>query len=179
MSRRAKRAGEVVEQYGEVSPSGATKTATRLWAAAVVLVLGVGAWSVLGRERQRQVEGTVQTISRGVQDASATVQDKYAEARTSARNEGLRQQIATRLQGEKAFDAEKIEVHVEDESTAILEGLVPDAAAKEKAVALTRDTRGVLRVVDHLAVVPPPRVIVAPPANDTVPTVAPRPRSQR
>jgi osmotically-inducible protein OsmY len=151
----------------------------RWWVVAVVPVLGVAGWSGLGRDRQRQVHGAVRKITQGVQDASATVQDKFAEAQTSARNVGLEQQIEARLHSEKTLDAEKIELHVEDESTAILKGLVPDAAAKEKAVALTRDTRGVLQVVDHLAVVPPPRIIVARPANETVPAVAGVSRLQR
>jgi osmotically-inducible protein OsmY len=142
-------------------------------------VLAVVGWAGLGRDRQRQVEGTVRTISQGVQDASATVQGKLAEAQTSARNLGLEQQIAARLHSEKTFDAEKIEVHVEDGGTAVLKGLVPDAAAKEKAVALTRDTRGVLTVVDHLAVVPPARVIVAPAAPASDAAVAGRPRPLR
>jgi hypothetical protein len=74
---------------------------------------------------------------------------------------------------------------VEGECTAVLRGLVPDAAAKEKAVALTQDTKGVLKVVDHLAVLPKPRVISIPETQapsepgDEVPAVAVRPRPLR
>lgn len=175
MSRRSKRGAGVESQGGEGSRVGGAWW----WVAAALLGLGVAGWIILGQARQRQVEGTVRTITQGVQDASANIQDKFAEAQTSARNLGLQQQIEARLHGEKTFDANQIEVHVEEENTAILKGLVPDATAKEKAVALTRDTRGVNKVVDQLAVVPPARVIVAPPADDNVPADAGRPRPLR
>ena len=173
-----KRAKQSDGESGEESRGDGVKTGTRWWVATAVLGLGAAAWAGLDRERQRQAEGTVRTITQGVQDASAAVQNKYVEARTSARNLGLQQQVGSRLRGDKSLDAGKIEVHVEDESTAVLKGLVLDAAAKEKAVELTRDTRGVLKVVDHLAVTPPPRVITAPTADDAAPAVAvlPRPR---
>ena len=57
--------------------------------------------------------------------------------------------------------------------TAILRGSVPDAAAKQRAVLLARDTVGVSQVVDELAVLPTPvRVIPATPpaASETTTT---------
>jgi hypothetical protein len=151
-----------------------------LWVIAGVAIGVVGAaWTGVGQDHRgpaNGVGGAVRTFAQGVQEASSSVRDRFAAARISARNLGLEQQIKSRLQGDKTFDAERIEVQVADESTAILKGLVPDAAAKEKAVTLTRDTRGVLKVMDHLAVPPPPRVISAPAADDSMPAVAARPR---
>ena len=110
-----------------------------------LVVLGVAAWYGLGAGRRGQIGDAVQTVSDGARDASTNVQGKVAEARTSARNAGLEQKVSARLHGDKSLGAEKIEVTVLEEGTATLKGQVPDAAAKEKAVALTRDTRGVLR----------------------------------
>jgi hypothetical protein len=161
---------------------------TRWTIAGILLGFGVAGWAGLAREHGGPSEGlggAVETIAAGVEGASETVRDKFAAAQRSARNLGIEQQIAARLHGDKSFDADKIEVHVEEESTAILRGLVPDAAAKEKAVALTQDTKGVLKVVDHLAVPPKPRVISTPEAKsrmeprDDVPAVAARPRPVR
>lgn len=150
-------------------------------------VLGVGAWAGNGWDRQGPASGAggtldraVQAISQGVQDASATVGEGITQAQTSARKLGLVQQIEARLHQDKAVEADRIEVVVEEEGTALLKGLVPDRACKDKAVALTRDTRGVAKVIDQLAVVPAPRVITAPPADDDpTPAVADRPRTFR
>lgn len=178
MAKQAKPGNGVDELDGGQSRRSVAKSGKRWGIAGIVLAMSVAALAGLVRDRRGQADGTVETITQNVQDASATVMDTFVEARTSARNLGLAQQIEARLRNDKALDAEKIDLHVEDESTAILEGLVPDATAKEKAVALTRDTRGVLQVVDHLAVPPPPRVIAAPSAA-APPEVTVRSRVER
>lgn len=120
------------------------------------------------------IDGTVRSIARGVRETSATVGEGFESARESATNLGMVQQIETRLSQDKAVVADGIEVAVEEEGTATLSGLVPSQACKEKAVSLTRDTRGVVRVIDRLAVTPPDRIILAP-AAEAVPEVASRP----
>lgn len=150
------------------------------------------AWSGgLGRSRPRAggasegLGSAVETLAAGVHDATETVREKFAAVQSSARNLGIEQQVSARLHGDKTFDANKIELHVEEEGTAVLRGLVPDAAAKERAVELTQDTKGVLKVIDHLAVVPKPRIISVPQAElkadviESVPAVAARPRPIR
>ena len=101
-----------------------------------------------------------------ISGVAQVVRDRFTQTRTSVRNRSLAQQIGERIRQEKTIEADRIEVSVEDESTAILEGLVADAGDKEKAVALTRDTRGVRKVIDRLAVIPASRVIDAPAAPD-------------
>ena len=145
---------------------------------AVLIMLGLAAWIALGEGRRGQIGDAVQTVTDGAQDASTSVQGKISDARTSARNLGLEQKVSARLHGDKSLGAEKIEVSVLVEGTATLKGLVPSAAAKEKAVALTRDTRGVTRVMDHLAVTPPPRVFDARDPQPE-PVVATRPQTTR
>ncbi len=113
--------------------------------------------------------GACRTIAKGVRYTIAHVHDCCSNDGTSVRSLGLGQQIETRLCQDKKVDAEQITVHVDEEGIATLKGLVPDSTHKEKAVALTRDTRGVVRVVDNLAVPPPTRVIDTP-VGDAVPT---------
>ena len=114
-------------------------------------------------------KGACRTVAKGVRYTIAHVHDCVSNDGTSVRSLGLGQQIETRLCQDKKVDAKQITVHVDEEGTATLRGLVPDSTHKEKAVALTRDTRGVLRVVDHLAVPPAARVIDTP-VGDSVPT---------
>ena len=113
--------------------------------------------------------GACRTAGKGFRYTVAHVRDCFAEEGTSVRSLGLGQQVETRLCQDKKLDAQGITVHIDEDGTATLRGLVPDASHKEKAVALTRDTRGVVRVVDHLAVPPPARVIETP-VGDAMPT---------
>ncbi len=115
------------------------------------------------------LRGACRTVSKGVRYSIAHLHDCFSNDGTSVRSLGLGQQIETRLCQDKKVDAQQITVHVDEEGTATLRGLVPDSTHKEKAVTLTRDTRGVVRVVDHLAVPPPARVIDTP-VGDSVPT---------
>jgi osmotically-inducible protein OsmY len=82
---------------------------------------------------------------------------------------GLERQVETRLWQDKRLDAASIVVDVEEGGKAVLTGLVPDAAHKDRAVMLARDTRGVEVVVDQLAVATATRTIETTPAPD-VPT---------
>jgi BON domain len=131
-----------------------------LWAATCLAFGLVGAsFTDVGQSYEGPVVGAFQAIRQGVRD-------RIDGARLSARNLGIEQQVRARLLGDKTFDGDRIELHVVDDCTVVLKGLVPDDEAKEKAVILARDTRGVLQVIDHLAVPPPPRVISASPEAD-------------
>jgi hypothetical protein len=182
---RKKYRDAAADQVVDVIPGrGRMMTRLRWTIAGSLLGVGGAAWIGSGHGRQGDggtLSGTVQTLVSGFQDASETIQDKYHSARTSARNLGLEQQIESRLRQDKTLDAARIELHVEDEGTAVLKGLVIDEDSKEKAVQLVRDTKGVVKVIDHLAVPPAPRVIVSPTSADKDDTaaVATRPRSVR
>jgi hypothetical protein len=186
MEKRGGPAREGNDAWTEASPA---PSRTRWTIAGILLGLGVAGWAGLAREQGGTSEGlgrAVETIAAGIHDASETVRDKLAAAQSSARNLGIEQQISARLHGDKTFDANRIEVHVEEEGTAVLRGLVPNDEAKERAVELTQDTKGVLKVVDHLAVIPKPRIISVPRAEPeqaeaigAVPAIAVRPRPVR
>ncbi len=116
--------------------------------------------------------GMFATLMRGIRG-------KVSDARTSVRNRSLVHQVETRLRQEKNLEAEQIEITVEDETTVVLRGQVVDADDKERAVALARDTRGVMKVIDHLAVPPTARVIDASRVGMDDSQVANQPRTLR
>lgn len=160
---------------GETTPRLAM-TRLRCIGGGLTLGLLLGAWAGGLSDRYGEPEGLVgtlrgacRTVSKGAKYTSAHIRDCFSQGGTSVRNLGLGQQIETRLCQDKRLDANGITVQIDEEGTATLRGLVPNAAHKDKAVVLTRDTRGVVRVVDHLAVLPPPRVINTP-GGESVPT---------
>lgn len=133
-------------------------------------------WAAGGTERYGEaagfvgsVRGAYRTLLKGFRYTAASVKDSSSEGSSSVRNLGLGQQIETRLCQDKRLDATGIIVEVEEDGTAVLRGLVSSAAHKDTAVTLVRDTRGVERVVDHLAVPPTARIIDTP-AGGSVPT---------
>jgi hypothetical protein len=121
------------------------------------------------------IDGAVRKVSRGIRDASTTVRDRYEKVRGASRNVAQASEVSARLRQDKGFDSDRIDVQVDEEGTVILKGQVADVEAKELAVESTRDIRGVMRVEDHLAVPPKPRVFSAPPGL----AVAPRVRRTR
>ena len=150
----------------------------------------LGAWATGGTGRYDEAEGfsgavsgAYHTILKAVRYTTASVQDSSSQTPSSVRNLGLGQQIETRLYQDKRVEARDIVVNVESDGTAVLRGVVPDTAHKDKAVALARDTRGVERVVDYLAVSPQPRVIETrgayPEPEPAATSIATRPRALR
>ena len=104
----------------------------------------------------------VRQVRDGVQDASSTVREKFADVQDSARRHSLGSSVQDRLLQNRSIDASRIEVEGQDGGTVILTGMVADDEAKETAVTVARETRGVVRVEDHLAVPPARRVFNAP-----------------
>ena len=156
--------------------SGRTMTRARWSLATLALGLVAGAWCAGGPDRFGEPEGILggvrgasRTMAKGVRYLMATLRDVATQDRTSVRDLGLAQQVETRLWQDKRLVADGIVVEVEGGGTVVLKGLVLDLDHKEKAVALVRDTRGVERIVDQLAVAPASRTIVTTPSA-AVPT---------
>jgi hypothetical protein len=148
----------------------------RYFLAGLMAGVMVAGWAAGGTERYGEaagfvgsVRGAYRTILKGFRYTAASVKDSSSQGSSSVRNLGLGQQIETRLCQDKRLDATGIVVEVEEDGTAVLRGLVTDAAHKDTAVNLVRDTRGVERVIDHLAVPPTARIIDTP-AGSSVPT---------
>ena len=145
-----------------------------LWALTLGLLVGV--WIGGGPDRYGEeesflggVRGAARTMTKAFRYSGASLRDCLTFDRSAVRRLGLRQQVETRLWQDKRLVADDIIVEVEDGGTAILKGIVPDQDHKDKAATLARDTRGVEKVVDDLAVRPSSRTIKAAPAP-AVPT---------
>ncbi|WZO96464.1 BON domain-containing protein [Isosphaeraceae bacterium EP7] len=108
------------------------------------------------------IDGAVRKVAQGIEDASTTVRDRYDMVVGATRNGALASEVNSRLRQDRALESGRIDVQVEEEGTVILKGQVPDAESKNHAVESTREIRGVVRVEDHLAVPPTPRVYNAP-----------------
>jgi BON domain len=145
-----------------------------LWS--LIFGLIVGTWIGGGTNRYGEEEGFVgsvrgagRTMARSFRYTAATIRDCLTSDHSSVRKLGLGQHIETRLWQDKRLVADEILVEIEDGGTAVLRGIVPDEEHKEKAVSLARDTRGVEKVVDELAIRPSSRTIKTAPSA-AVPT---------
>lgn len=144
------------------------------------------AWAGVGRAQQgvgervgESLDDAGKVIKRGLQRSGEAVRDSFARTKTSVQNMGIEARIYGRLHWDKDLNGSSIELEVRNASEAILRGAVPTAALKSKAVALTRDTVGVARVIDQLTISVPSRVEpgtssgeVRTPATDPVATPA-------
>src|SRR4051812_8506060 len=169
------RDGHVAGQASTGRPKKWPFARSRCYLAGLVTGLLLAGWAAGGTERYGEasgfvgsVRGAYRTLLKGFRYTAASVHDS-SQGSSSVRNLGLGQQIETRLCQDKRLDATGIIVEVEEDGTAVLRGLVTSSAHKDTAVTLVRDTRGVERVVDHLAVPPTARIIDTP-AGGSVPT---------
>ena len=150
-----------------------TTTRTRL-AAGVTLALvgmaGIG-WAQQGPVGKvgQALDGAGKSIKRGVLGAEAAVQDSFARTRASVHNMEVVSRVYSRLHWEKSLTTANLDIEVRADGIAVLRGVVPDAAAKEKAVTLTADTVGVVKVIDQLAIALPTRIVPATPVLEPVP----------
>ena len=168
--------GPVAGQSSTRRPKKWPLARSRCYLAGLVTGLLLAGWAAGGTERYGEasgfvgsVRGAYRTLLKGFRYTAASVHDSSSQGSSSVRNLGLGQQIETRLCQDKRLDATGIIVEVEEDGTAVLRGLVTSSAHKDTAVTLVRDTRGVERVVDHLAVPPTARIIDTP-AGGSVPT---------
>lgn len=139
---------------------------THLVIGSTLLGAVVVAWAGVGRAQQgvgekvgESLDDAGRVIKRGLQQTGETVRESFARTKTSVQNMGIESRIYGRLHWDKDLNSSLIELEVKDASVAILKGVVPTAAGKSKAVALTRDTVGVTQVIDQLAVSAPARVV--------------------
>ena len=119
---------------------------------------GPAAWAI------GTIDGAVRSVARGVREVSASVRGQLDRPRATPEDRTLRDRVESSLRGHEALDAREIDVTVDEDGEVILRGEVASAAAKELAVGLTRELRGVGRVEDHLAVTPRTRSFGVPAA---------------
>jgi len=129
-------------------------------ASAVGIALVAGACAVGAQQRGaaekvgERIDQAAKNVRRGAEDVGNAAREQFAKARTSVHNMGVESRIYGRIHWDKALTDARIELEMQDGGVVILRGVVPDEAAKGKAVVLAGDTVGVNRVVDQLTVAP-------------------------
>ncbi len=142
--------------------------------AAALVAWGCAAWAQQGPVSQG-LNDAGRAVKRGFQTAGQAVSGGFQKTRTSVHNMEVVSRVYSRLHWDKALTTSAMEIEVQAGGIAILTGIVPDEAAKAKALALTSETVGVIQVVDQLTVGGPNRP--APVVPGSAPIVAPAPSS--
>jgi hyperosmotically inducible periplasmic protein len=137
-------------------------------------VLGVGAGAALqeqgtGQRAGSKLDEAGRSIKQGLRDAGDAIRNQFAKARDAVHGMGVESRVYGRLHWDKALNTSVIELEFSN-GVVTLRGSVPSLKAKIKAVDLAQDTVGVVKVIDQLAVQPPPRE-----TSERAPATAPRP----
>jgi hypothetical protein len=135
---------------------------TTRWIIPAVAALGL-TWTCAGRAQDpdtgkkigEKVDSAIQDIKSGLRKAGDAAREQFAKARTSVHNMGVESRVYGRIHWDKALNDATIELTTTEDGVITLKGTVADAKARTKAVELTRDTVGVTKVVDQLAIRPP------------------------
>jgi hyperosmotically inducible periplasmic protein len=122
----------------------------------------------LGRALRRSLLDAEDTVREGLNRTGGTVRDGFARTKETVQGMGVVPRVYGRLHWDKALHACQFVVKAEAGAVTI-RGTVPDEAAKEKAISLTRDTFGVNRVIAQIRVIAPS---IEAPSSDT--TAEPR-----
>lgn len=121
-------------------------------------------------------QGSVgRAVKQGFQNTGQAIQGGFQKTRTGVHNMEIVSRIYSRLHWDKALTTSNIELEVQAGGVAILTGIVPDGAAKTKALSLAADTVGVIQVVDQLTVAALTRP--APVVPGAAPVIVPAPAS--
>jgi hyperosmotically inducible periplasmic protein len=107
-----------------------------------------------GKKVGEKVDEIIQDVKGGLRKAGDAAKEQFSKAKTAINNMGVESRVYGRLHWDKALNDASIELSSTDDGVITLDGTVADAKAKAKAVDLARDTVGVSKVVDHLAVRP-------------------------
>jgi len=135
---------------------------TTRWVIIAVAALGLMTWTYAGRAQEpgtgkkvgEKVDSAIQDIKSGLRKAGDAAKEQFAKARTSVNNMGVESRVYGRIHWDKALNDATIELTTTEDGVIILKGTVADAKAKTRAVELTKDTVGVTKVVDQLALRP-------------------------
>ena len=131
------------------------------WLVPTMAILAV-TWTCAGRAQEpgagqkvgEKVDGAVQDIKSGLRKAGSAAKEQFARARTSVNNMGVESRVYGRIHWDKSLNDALIELSAGEDGVITLDGTVANAKAKVRAVELARETVGVNRVVDQLAIRP-------------------------
>lgn len=99
-----------------------------------------------------KLDDAVKSIKRGAREAGQSIQQEFEHARTSVHNMGISGRIYGRLHWDKNLQTSDVKIDVQEDGVTTLSGTVSDAKAKAKALALTQDTVGVVKVMDRMTI---------------------------
>ena len=108
----------------------------------------------VGRAIKRSLVDAEESLRDGLNKTGATVREGFAKTRDSVQGMGLIPRVYGRLHWDKALFSSNLFVKAEGGAVTI-RGIVPDEAAKARAIELVKDTVGVSRVVVQLTVASP------------------------
>jgi osmotically-inducible protein OsmY len=104
-----------------------------------------------GRAIKKGIENAGEKVREGVSKTEGTVREAFTKTRDTVHGMEVLSRVYGRLHWEKALYSSSLYVKAEGGSVT-LRGIVPDEAARAKAVALAAETVGVTRVIDQLSV---------------------------
>lgn len=146
------------------------KMTRNVWLSSLALGLVVAS-ACVAQARQGAAEKTGQALDNAGRGIRRGVQGAFARTRANVHDQEVISRIYSRIHWDKALVGSTLELEVRDGGTAVLRGGVADEAARKRAVDLAKETVGVTLVVDELTVLPPPRIIPAPPGPAATPGV--------
>src|SRR5262245_7377038 len=117
-----------------------------------VNVAGQEATTPPAANQQGVGERVGESVDRGLTRLGEKIRKTWAEFRKSVDELSVQGRVYARLHWDTALANAPIEITVQEENVVTLKGSVPDEVAHRTAVQLARDTVGVGRVVDQLAV---------------------------
>ena len=122
-----------------------------------------------------QAQGPIQRAGQALDNAGRNirrnVEGAVARGQITAQERDLLGRVSQRLTFDKQLVNAVLQLTVGADGTVVLQGSIPNVAAKNRAVDLVQSTLGVVAVVDELAVVKSVKVVEAIPARVIVPAV--------
>ena len=107
-----------------------------------------------GQKVGEKFDQAVQDIKSGLKKAGDSAKAEFGKAKTSVNNMTVESRVYGRIHWDKALNDANIDLSVGDDGVITLDGTVADAKAKMRAVELTKETVGVTKVIDRLAIRP-------------------------
>ena len=131
------------------------------WIVPVVAGITI-AWACAGRAQEpgagkragEKLDEAGRQIKGGLNRAGAATREQFAKAKTSVHDMGVESRVYGRIHWDKALVDALIDLSASDDGVITLNGTVADARAKRRAVELSAETVGVVKVVDQLAIRP-------------------------
>ncbi len=128
--------------------------------AVALLALTTIFWGDFGRAHQEptekkgeKLEDVGRAIKKTFQNAREVVREEFAKSRAAVHDMGIMSRVYGRLHWDKALTTSDLDLKV-DAGIVTLRGAVSCPEARAKAVTLTEDTVGVVKVIDELTVAP-------------------------